>query len=77
MLFQLIFFVETLVAQCTHERPLVHGAMLNEIGPGGELLVTEIAGVRAVAVVQVLMFHQDVFVAEASVADVALVWLLA
>jgi hypothetical protein len=76
VLLQLVFAVKALVAQVAVEGPLVHHAVLDEVGAGCKLLVTHVAGVGAVAVVQVLVLHQDVLVAKAAVADVALVWLL-
>ena len=47
--------------------------VLDEVGAGSEPFVAHRAGVRPVAEVQVLMLHQDVFVAEPSLADVALI----
>ena len=44
--------------------------------PGGELLVALGAGVGSMSVVQVLMLHQDVLVAEPPVTDVAFIRLL-
>ena len=58
-------------------RALVHGAVLNEVGSRREALVALRAGVRPVAIVQVLVLQQDVLVAKAPIADGALVRLLA
>ena len=44
--------------------------------PGSELLVALGAGVGSMSVVQVLMLHQDVLVAEPPVTDVAFIRLL-
>ena len=51
-------------------------AVLEEVGPGGEPLVAQVAGVGLDAKVNVLVLQQDVLVAEAAVADVALKRLL-
>jgi len=48
------------------------GPVLDEVRPGSEPFVTHRTGVRTVAEVEVLVLHQDVLVAEPSLADVAL-----
>ena len=44
--------------------------------PGSELLVALGAGVGSMSVVQILVLHQDVLVAEPPVTDVTLIWFL-
>jgi len=51
--------------------------VLDQVRSGGEPLVAEVASVRPVAEVQVLVLHENVLVAEAAVADGALVGLFA
>jgi len=77
VLAELVFAVESLRAQRAAERPPMHHAVLDQVRPGGEPFVAQVARVRPVAEVQVLMFHEDMLVAEASVAYRALVGLLA
>ena len=69
--------VAPLGTELARVRALVHGAVLNEVGSRREALVALRAGVRPVAVMEVLVLEQDVFVAEPPVADGALVRLLA
>ena len=76
MLLQLVLSVKSFVAQITVEWSFVDRAVLDQVGTCGKLLVTHCACVRPVAKVQVLMFHQDVFVAKAPLTDVALIRLL-
>ena len=69
--------VAPLGTELARVRALVHGAVLNEVGSRREALVALRAGVRPVAVMEVLVLEQDVFVAKPPVADGALVRLLA
>lgn len=50
--------------------------MLNQIGTGGKLFITQCACVWPVSEVEILVFHEDVFVAEATLAYITLIWLL-
>ena len=76
VLLQLIFAVKSLAAQRAAVRPSMHHAMLDQIRARREPLVAQMTRVRPVAEVQVLMLHQNVFVAEAPVAYRTLIRLL-
>ena len=77
VLLELFLAVEAPAAERAVEGSLVHHLVLDEVRPRGESLVADSADVRSVAEVQVLVLEQDVLVAEAPVADAALVRLLA
>ena len=70
---QLVGAVEALVAEVARVGLPVEQTMLEEVRPGREPLVAQVARVRLDPVVHVLVLHQDVLVAEAAVTDVALV----
>lgn len=76
VLLQLVFSVEPLVAHVAVERSLVYCPVLNQIRTSREFLVTQVACIGSVSEVKVLVLHEDVFVAETALADVALVWFL-
>lgn len=73
VLFQLVLFVEAFVTHGALERAFVHHAMLDEIRTCRKFLVTLSTRIWAVAKVQILMLHENMFVAEAAMAYVALV----
>lgn len=76
VLLELVLAVKSLTAQRTAVRSPVNHAMLDQVGTRREPLITQMTGVRPVTEVQVLVFHEDVLVAEASVTYRALVGLL-
>lgn len=71
--FELVLPVKPLVTQATVKRAFVHHAVLDQVGSCSEPLITECTGIGSVSKVEVLVLHQDVFVAETPLADVALV----
>ena len=51
--------------------------MLDQIRPSCKFFVTHVTGIWTIAKMEILVLHEDMFVAEPSLADVALVGFLA
>ena len=77
MLLELVLAVKPLVAQTAVEGPFMHHAVLNEVRACCKALITQSTRVGSVPEMKVLVFHENMFVAEAALADIALVRLLA
>jgi len=76
VLLQLILAIEFLTTQRAAVRPSMNHPVLDQIRPRREPLVAQMTRVRPVTEMQVLMLHENMFVAEASVAYGALIGLL-
>jgi len=73
MLLQLVLPVKPFVAHVAVERSFVDHAVLYQVRTGRKFLIAHVTGIGSVSKVKILVFHQDMFVAEPSLANVTLV----